>query len=246
MCRVNPKKIRQPEIFKKCWILNSNSEEIRPYRILIKIINISSSPNFENNNYFGISNSPIEYILDAIKSNDFSFNSHNTQYYALKKYINEDMDWRILNTYLIHKEIIFEKYSEAELKSFICCLHNEIKSIRNVKDGTIVYKCYNSKFPSNIGIGSKLYLRGFCPTSLEKRIAEKFAGTKQNTIMEITILNNGTNGFPNYCCVVDSFSKYKDEKEVIITSHCSFIVTDIEHLDNCDYIYLICEGFLFN
>ena len=51
MCRVNPKKIRQPEIFKKCWILNSNSEEIRPYRILIKIINISSSPNFENNNF---------------------------------------------------------------------------------------------------------------------------------------------------------------------------------------------------
>ena len=92
-----------------------------------------------------------------------------------------------------------------------------------------------------------MYLRGFCYASLEKRKAEMFAGMKQNTIMEITILNNGTNGFPNYCCVVDSFSKYYlDEKHVIITSHCSFIVTDIEHLDNCDYIYLICEGFLFN
>ena len=89
-----------------------------------------------------------------------------------------------------------------------------------------------------------MYLRGFCSTSLEKRIAETFAGTKQNTIMEITILNNGTNGFPNYCCVVDSFYEYKGE--VIITSHCSYIVTDIEHLDNYDYIYLICEGFLFN
>ena len=159
------------------------------------------------------------------------------------------MDLRILNTYLIHKEIIFEKYSEAELKSFICCLHNEIKSIRNVKDGTIVYRCYNSKFPSNIGIGSKLYSRGFFSASLEKRIVEIFAGMGSNSnkiIMEITILNNGTNGFPNYCCDVDSIRKYKGEKEVIITSHCSFIVTDIEHLDNYDYIYLICEGFLFN
>ena len=36
MCRVNPKKIRQPENFKDCWILNPTPEEIRPYRILMK------------------------------------------------------------------------------------------------------------------------------------------------------------------------------------------------------------------
>ena len=94
-----------------------------------------------------------------------------------------------------------------------------------------------------------MYSRGFFSASLEKRIVEVFAGMGSNSnkiIMEITILNNGTNGFPNYCCEVDSIRKYKGEKEVIITSHCSFIVTDIEHLDNYDYIYLICEGFLFN
>ena len=38
MCRINPKKIREPDRGNKnpFWILNGNSEEIRPYRILIK------------------------------------------------------------------------------------------------------------------------------------------------------------------------------------------------------------------
>ena len=41
MCRVNPKKIRQPKNFPDCWILNPTPDEIRPYRILIKKIPIS-------------------------------------------------------------------------------------------------------------------------------------------------------------------------------------------------------------
>ena len=38
MCRVNPKKIREPDRGNEnpFWILNGNSKEIRPYRILIK------------------------------------------------------------------------------------------------------------------------------------------------------------------------------------------------------------------
>ena len=36
MCRVNPKKIRQPQGFPDCWILNPTPSEVRPYRILIK------------------------------------------------------------------------------------------------------------------------------------------------------------------------------------------------------------------
>ena len=37
MCRINPKKIRQPDRGNgnPYWILNGNSGEIRPYRILI-------------------------------------------------------------------------------------------------------------------------------------------------------------------------------------------------------------------
>lgn len=37
MTRVNPKKIRDPGNFPVNWILNGNDEEIRPYRLLIKI-----------------------------------------------------------------------------------------------------------------------------------------------------------------------------------------------------------------
>ena len=41
MCRVNPRKIRQPENCEYCWILNPTPDEIRPYRILIKKIPVS-------------------------------------------------------------------------------------------------------------------------------------------------------------------------------------------------------------
>ena len=37
MTRVNPKKIRAIDRFPVTWILNGNSDEIRPYRLLIKI-----------------------------------------------------------------------------------------------------------------------------------------------------------------------------------------------------------------
>ena len=38
MCRVYPKKIRQPVNHNKFWILNPTPDEIRPYRILLKKI----------------------------------------------------------------------------------------------------------------------------------------------------------------------------------------------------------------
>ena len=69
MCRVYSKKIRQPEIFKDCWILNPTTEEIRPYRILIKAI----PPYKDENNYINVAKFPVDYIISAIKSNDFSF-----------------------------------------------------------------------------------------------------------------------------------------------------------------------------
>ena len=125
-------------------------------------------------------------------------------------------------------------------------LHNEIRNIHNVKDGTVVYRGISAKFPCDIEIGSKFYLRGFVSTSTEKEIPEKFVKGPNTTIMVITILNNGTNGFPNYCCDTQTFSLNQFEKEIIITSNCSFIVTDITHINNKDYISLICEGFLFD
>jgi hypothetical protein len=72
MCRVNPKKIRQPKRFPQCWILNPTPDEVRPYRILIKRIPISPLSGASNDTII-TSVSPIEYIISSIKSNDLSF-----------------------------------------------------------------------------------------------------------------------------------------------------------------------------
>lgn len=63
--------------------------------------------------------------------------------------------------------------------------------------------------------------------------------------MEINILNNETNGFQNYYYDVGGLS-ISEEDEVIITSHCSYIVTNIKHIDNKNYVSLIYQGFLFD
>ena len=46
MCRVNPKSIRQPQLFPEVWIVNP--EDIRPYRILIKKIPTSEMTDEKN------------------------------------------------------------------------------------------------------------------------------------------------------------------------------------------------------
>jgi hypothetical protein len=39
MVRVNPNSIREPENQKAYWIVNGNSNELRPYRLLIREAN---------------------------------------------------------------------------------------------------------------------------------------------------------------------------------------------------------------
>ena len=50
MCRINPKKIRQPKNFPELWILSPTPDEIRPYKILIKKIAKSSLANASQQN----------------------------------------------------------------------------------------------------------------------------------------------------------------------------------------------------
>ena len=104
----------------------------------------------------------------------------------------------------------------------------------------------NGKFPPNIGIGSKFFFRQFISTSLEEKIAKSFLRPKEGTLMKIILKNIGINNIPNYCCSTDMITPYIEEKEVILTCHCSFIVTDFFHKDGIDYVSLICEGFLFD
>ena len=165
MCRVNPKKIRQPETFKNFWILNLTTEEIRPYRILIK--KIVKNDYVDKNNYITIATSPVDYILSAIKSKDFSFKNlskekeycvdspEKKEFFSLYLYTQEFYCY--LSNFLRNKDI--KNFSESQLKSWTCCLYDEIKRINNIKENTIVYMAINGKFPPNIGIGSKFFFR---------------------------------------------------------------------------------------
>ena len=186
MCRVNPKKIRQPKNFPECWILNP--DEIRPYRILIKKIPISPLTGALSENII-TSQSPVNYIIDAIKSKDFSFSKlaseekfkkfslNNGQklkddFFAIKLYTS--VYFGFINQYLRDKTILkdfrgFTGFTEEQLNSWICCLHTALSRNKNVKDDTIVYRGVKKfKFPSEIGIGSKFYFREFLSTSTHK------------------------------------------------------------------------------
>lgn len=65
-----------------------------------------------------------------------------------------------------------------------------------------------------------------------------FCRGTNSTKMEINILNNETNGFQNYYYDVEGLS-ISEEDEVIITSHCSYIVTNIKYIDNKNYVSLL-------
>ena len=69
MCRVNSQKIRYPVDHENFWILNPTPDEIRPYRILFK--KVKNSPLLDNKLIIYVS--PVDYIMNAINSNDFSF-----------------------------------------------------------------------------------------------------------------------------------------------------------------------------
>ena len=62
----------------------------------------------------------------------------------------------------------------------------------------------------------------------------------------ITIKNNGTNWYKNYCCYIEDISISKYQYEVLFASHCYFIVNKIERRKDIDYAYLTCMGYLLN
>ena len=275
MCRVNPTKIRQPKNCPQCWILNPTSDEVRPYRILIKVLE-NSPLTFAANNKIIVSPSPIKYIISAIKTdNDLFYKLEKDKRFEKIIEINNQKIpkelfpirlyssnyYTFINEYL-RSEKILEKwerngkeligFSESEIKSWTHCLYLALRNNKNVKNNTIVYRGI-SKFrvPSEIGIGSKFYIREFVSTSLNRRIAEQFLNYNNKekvggTLMKITIQNNGTDGHPNYCYNIKGISCFQKEEEILISSHCYYSVTNIERRNNFDYINMICEGFLLD
>ena len=97
--------------------------------------------------------------------------------------------------------------------------------------------------PNNVGIGTKFYFKEFLSTSKDIEVAKIFAGS--GTLMHISIQNNGTNGKKVYCRDIENISQFTEEKEIIFTAFCQFIVTKMEKEGDLDIIYLMCDGYNF-
>ena len=259
MCRVNPKNIRQPKNYKHCWIIDPTPENIRPYRLLFKKWTISPFE-YQASQEIILSQTPVKYIMEAFKSNDFSFYETAKEYATCtngKKLTNDELIinlytgsyYPFLNNYLREKKVEF--FTENKITSWICCFQSFLTKNSNVKNGTIVYRGIKKfKFSEEIGIGSKFYFREFTSSSLKLEVAENFAHQNnednQGTIMIITITNNGTNNHLKYCYYIEKITAVEGEEEIIIASHCSYTVTNIERNKDFDKVYLICEGYVLN
>lgn len=256
MCRVNPKNIRIPNIFDKVWILNPNSDEIRQYRILIKI---EESKQIAKDTLITFAK-PIQLFKDIISEKDESFyESQSERIKSIVKYKNcseqeaivniyTTSDYRIFNKYLNFYTIDrFDKYNEKEIKSYIWCLHSIltnyspnviIDKLSLVEDGDIVFRNTSIPFDDNIyGIGSQFYFASF--TSASKREDLGFGGSHK---MRITIRNNQKK---NYCYHVKNISDHPNEDEVLITAYSNFIIRKITKNENGTFVVDVdCIGYV--
>lgn len=232
-----------------------NAQGILPY------IDLSSS---EWNKI--ITSSPIDYIINAIKSKDFSFcKLKNIPRFRCFSMINNKILDDFIFTVRVYSSSIsyeylstgqildlFQNYwlntrgfTKSQLNSFICCLQHAILNNKNVKDGTIAYFGIKLKFPKEITVGSKFYFRNFLYSSIKEEFVKKLS-VNEGTIFVITIKNNGINNYPNYCFYIEDISLYRNEYAIIFASHCQFKVDKMEKKEKLDYVYLTCEGYLLD
>ena len=192
-----------------------------------------------------------------MKSNDFIFydlardvNYHDLAYINGQKLNNDNFILRIytcnyysyLNNYLQDKKVDY--FKEEQIKSFACCLQLALSRNKGIKENTIVYRGIRKfKFPQEIIKGSKFYLTEFMSTTTNIKVAKSFMGDI-GTLMEIKIQNNGTNNYLNYCYDVQKISCYPNEEEILLSSHCCFVVEQITRGELFDYVRMRCEGFI--
>ena len=161
----------------------------------------------------------------------------------------------VSNTFKDSNGINHQGFNRNELNSAICCLQDAIKKRMNVSNGTIVYRGMSTKFDDNMNVGSQFYFSTFISTSTDKRVAHRFRqnrlnefrGTGKGTLMTITIQNNGTDeNHPNYCLNITDISLSPKQKEILICSHCYFQVTNIQKINDIDYVDLVCKGYILD
>ena len=232
-----------------------NAQGILPY------IDLSSS---EWNKI--ITSSPIDYIINAIKSKDFSFcmlknDPRFIRFSMINNKIVDDFIFTVRVYSSFYFSFLFEYlrtgrildsfkenlrgFTKSQLNSFICCLQHAILNNKNVKDGTIAYYGIKLRFPKEITVGSKFYFRHFLSSSLKEKFCKNWIHN-EGTIFVITIKNNGTNNYLNYCFYIEDISLYRNEYAIIFASHCQFKVDKIKNQEKLDYVYLTCEGYLLD
>jgi hypothetical protein len=143
--------------------------------------------------------SPVDYIMNAINSNDFSFyRIKRDERFANKAFkdkrgrILEDelfilrfyssKYYKPLNIYMFKGEVSDtfidsfgyknNGFNRNELNSAICCLQRAIKNRMNVENGTVVYRGITNKFDESINVGSQFYFSTFVSTSTDKKFAQ--------------------------------------------------------------------------
>ena len=245
MCRVNPYKIRQPQGFPDCWILNPTPSEVRPYRILIKKIFQSPMAGASQNEIKTFDSNP-DYYMTIINKKDTTFfnknkSSFNNDDFVINLYTSNEYIY--INNYLREGKIMpNSKYTEKEIQSWAWCLHNALTTRKsNVSNGTTFYRGVSRKFPSSLGVGSKFILAEFTSVSEDKKIALSFSGGV--TLLIVRIENNDPSHY--YCYDVNKLSMFSYEKEILITSNCTFQITkkNQDSNDSVEEIYLTCEGY---
>jgi hypothetical protein len=111
-----------------------------------------------------------------------------------------------------------------------------------VRDNTVVYSgiCIDKYgLSEEFQKGRKLYFGKFLSTSIDRNVAEMFAG--DNGILFIINIKN--NERSNYCYKINQFSQFNQEEEILITAFALFQITNIVNRNNKCEIYLDCLGF---
>ena len=256
MCRVKPTQIRKPKDYSEVWVLEPNSEEIRPYRILLKVynkneLNRNAPKNFYQ--YYSISKVFSECLS---KKNTSILNENIPQGFTRNEYPIHLYKERstALTEYLLYKKTE-PNNTEERLQSWVYCLHKSLtdKSLKTNKMGlvtnnTIVYSGVHidqSALNEEFQIGRKLYFGKFLSTSLDRNKAIEFT-LGYGFLFIITIKNNENN---NYCYNIENFAivnnqGFQDaEREILITAFTLFKITRIERDNKLSKIYMDCLGF---
>ena len=228
MCRVNPKKIRQPEGFKNCWILNPTPEEIRPYRILVKTVFNSPLANASQEE-FKFFNEPSLYYKDIIDKKDISFYESNNTTLSNNDYVinlYSSNNYKYINDYLREGKVTPGPYTEKQIKSWVWCLHDSLTNRKsNVTNSSIFYRGVGVPFPKDLNVGNKFISGEFFSTTKSLKIALAYSGYK--TLFIVRIENNKVP--PGYYCYdIEDISNYNVEREILISSNCIFEITKKE------------------